>query len=140
MFLLITTCQLLSELNKERRAVDDTALGLDWEAFRASKPSKSAVQGLKPEHLVSPAGSLGSELCFVLHYPTFQTKHSNNGEVFDTSNRSITRLAGSGFNADNTLFGLTLFVAEEIQQPRVASAFSRASTLNPLFLITILNG
>lgn len=104
MFLLITTRQLLSELNKERRAVDDTALGLDWEAFRASEPSKSAVQGLKPEHLVSPAGSLGSELCFVLHYPTFQTKHPNNGEVFDASNRTITRLAGSGFNADNTLW------------------------------------
>lgn len=103
-----TLLQLLLELNKERHVVDDTALGLDWEDFRATEPSKSAIEGLKPEHLVSPAGSLGAELCFVLHYPSFNSKHVENGQVFDPTNPSIRRLAESGFDEDNT-FWLDLF-------------------------------
>lgn len=82
----------------------DTTLGLDWEAFQREEPTKSAFNGLKPEHLVSPAGPLGAKLCFVLHYPTFTTKHPNSGQVFDLSNPVIARLAGSGFDDHNTLW------------------------------------
>lgn len=57
-----------------------------------------------PEHLVKPGGSFSSELCLVLHYPSYTTRQVNNAIVYDPTNPSITRLSLSGFNDRNALW------------------------------------
>ncbi|POS80444.1 hypothetical protein DHEL01_v201175 [Diaporthe helianthi] len=97
-------CRILRQLDIEERLVDDGALTTEWQQFRTTEPQKSAISGLKPELLVSPAGPLSSKVCLVLHYPTFATKNLFDSSVYDLSNKSIGRVAGSGFNDKNALW------------------------------------
>lgn len=95
--------QLLSVLGKEERVVDQ-GWEVDWPAYRAAEPGKFEAPGQRLEHLVSPAGSSGAMLALVLHFPTFHTRRPNNGDMFDRTNPTITRLAESGFNNENAFW------------------------------------
>lgn len=130
--------QLLSKLAEERRVVDDTVLGSAWEEFRTSEPSKNAMQSLRPDHLVLSAGLLGAELCFVSHYPTFTSKRVENGKVYDPTNPTISRLAGSGFNDENT-FWLDLFSRRRNTKVKNGGRFQPRKHAEPALLQHHLN-
>ncbi|KAI4656613.1 uncharacterized protein J4E78_006502 [Alternaria triticimaculans] len=70
--------------------------------FQSFKKEEARRSGMVESHIVSPSGYATSLLHLQLHYPTFTTKHLNDGQTLDATNCCIRILIEKGFVASNT--------------------------------------
>ncbi|KAI4647248.1 uncharacterized protein J4E79_010399 [Alternaria viburni] len=90
----------------KQAAFDDLEYGQDTfnmpGLFQSFKKEEARRSGMVESHIVSPSGYATSLLHLQLHYPTFTTKHLNDGQTLDATNRCIRILIEKGFVASNT--------------------------------------
>ncbi|KAI4685745.1 uncharacterized protein J4E88_003581 [Alternaria novae-zelandiae] len=93
-----------------REFLEETEYGLEYGQdtfnmpglFQSFKKEEARRSGMVESHIVSPSGYATSLLHLQLHYPTFTTKHLNDGQTLDATNCCIRILIEKGFVASNT--------------------------------------